>query len=31
MIQPSRVHTGLCGEPSAELDELYDELVAPTG
>jgi hypothetical protein len=28
IIQPSRVHTGLCGEPSTELDRLYDELVS---
>jgi len=28
IIQPSRVHTGLCGEPDAELDKLYRELVA---
>ena len=30
IIQPSRVHTGLCGEPSEELERLYDELVIPT-
>jgi hypothetical protein len=29
IIQPSRVHTGLCGEPSEELDRLYGELVTP--
>jgi hypothetical protein len=22
------VHTGLCGEPAAELDKLFDSLVA---
>ncbi len=27
IIQPSRVHTGLCGEPGAELDRLFRELV----
>ncbi len=27
IIQPSRVHTGLCGEPDAELEQLYRELV----
>lgn len=27
IIQPSRVHTGLCGEPRAELDKLLRELV----
>ena len=30
IIQPSSVHTGLCGEPFEELDRLYDELVSPT-
>jgi hypothetical protein len=30
IIQPSRVHTGLCGEPSDELDKLYRELVSPS-
>ena len=29
IVQPSRVHTGLCGEPAAELDRLYEELVSP--
>jgi hypothetical protein len=29
MIQPSEVHTGLCEEPAAQLDRLFDELVAP--
>lgn len=28
MIQPSRVHTGLCDDPQAMLDHLYGELVA---
>jgi hypothetical protein len=28
IIQPSAVHTGLCGEPAAELDKLFDALVA---
>jgi len=28
IIQPSAVHTGLCGNPAAELDKLYEELVA---
>jgi hypothetical protein len=27
MIQPSVVHTGLCGPPADELDELFRELV----
>ena len=27
MLQPSPVHTGLCIDPSAELDELFAELV----
>lgn len=29
MIQPSGVHTGLCEDPAATLDALFDELVAP--
>ena len=29
MIQPSEVHTGVCGDPTAELRHLYEELVAP--
>ena len=29
IIQPSEVHTGLCGDPAAQLDRLFDELVAP--
>jgi hypothetical protein len=28
MIQPSEVHTGLCEDPQATLDALFDELVA---
>ena len=28
IIQPSAVHTGMCGDPTAELDKLYRELVA---
>jgi hypothetical protein len=27
-VQPSPVHTGLCADPAATLDELFDELVA---
>jgi hypothetical protein len=30
IIQPSRVHTGLCDRPGEELDRLYRELVSPT-
>jgi DUF3037 family protein len=29
MVQPSPVHTGLCDDPAAMLDRLFDELVAP--
>jgi hypothetical protein len=29
IIQPSPVHTGLCTDPQAQLDRLFDELVAP--
>jgi hypothetical protein len=29
IIQPSRVHTGLCHEPAAMLDHLFATLVAP--
>ncbi len=29
MIQPSEVHTGLCDDPRATLDQLFEELVAP--
>jgi Protein of unknown function (DUF3037) len=28
VVQPSRVHTGLTGDPAAELDHLFDQLVA---
>jgi hypothetical protein len=28
IIQPSAVHTGLCGEPAEELEKLYRSLVA---
>jgi hypothetical protein len=28
VVQPSRVHTGLCGDPAATLDALYEKLVA---
>jgi hypothetical protein len=28
IIQPSAVHTGMCGDPAAELDKLFDALVA---
>ena len=31
IIQPSAVHTGLCGEPANELDKLFEQLVAPPG
>ena len=27
IIQPSEVHTGLCGDPDAQLDRLFRELV----
>ena len=27
IIQPSAVHTGLCGDPDEELDKLFRELV----
>jgi hypothetical protein len=29
IIQPSDVHTGICGEPSEELGKLFGELVQP--
>ena len=29
IIQPSPVHTGICGDPEAALDELMARLVAP--
>ena len=28
IIQPSAVHTGVCGDPEAQLDRIYRELVA---
>ena len=28
IIQPSAVHTGLCGEPAEQLDKLFDQLVS---
>jgi hypothetical protein len=28
IIQPSAVHTGICGEPARELDKLFETLVA---
>lgn len=28
-IQPSAVHTGVCGEPAEQLDRLYERLVSP--
>jgi len=28
IIQPSAVHTGVCGDPATELDKLFDALVA---
>jgi hypothetical protein len=28
VIQPSAVHTGLCDDPAAELDHLFERLVA---
>ena len=28
IIQPSAVHTGLCGEPGKELDKLFERLVS---
>ena len=31
MIQPSAVHTGLCGDPGAELEHLFEMLVAMPG
>jgi hypothetical protein len=27
IVQPSEVHTGLCDDPSAKLDQLFAELV----
>jgi DUF3037 family protein len=31
IIQPSAVHTGLCGDPAAELEHLFERLVAMPG
>jgi hypothetical protein len=31
MIQTSPVHSGLCDEPQAELDRLFERLVSPAG
>ena len=31
IIQPSDVHTGLCGDPAAELEKLFTELVLVPG
>ena len=28
IIQPSRVHTGICGEPGEQLEKLFRELVS---
>jgi hypothetical protein len=28
IVQPSAVHTGLCGEPERELEKLFESLVA---
>jgi hypothetical protein len=28
LIQPAQVHTGLCGQPDAQLERLFRELVA---
>jgi Protein of unknown function (DUF3037) len=29
IIQPSKAHTGMCAEPQATLDTLFEELVEP--
>lgn len=29
IVQPSPIHTGLCGDPEALLDRLFDRLVRP--
>jgi hypothetical protein len=29
IVQPSAVHTGLCGEPGREVKRLFESLVAP--
>jgi DNA-directed RNA polymerase subunit N (RpoN/RPB10) len=31
IVQPSPIHTGLCGDPQAVLDRLYTRLVAADG
>ena len=31
IVQPSPIHTGLCGDPQAVLDRLYTRLVAVDG
>jgi pyridoxamine 5'-phosphate oxidase len=31
VVQPSAVHTGLCSDPAAELERLFDRLVGPVG
>jgi pyridoxamine 5'-phosphate oxidase len=31
VVQPSPVHTGLCGDPADELERLFDRLVGPIG
>lgn len=31
IVQPSPVHTGLCVDPGAELDELFSTMVLPPG
>ena len=31
IVQPSAIHTGLCGDPQAVLDRLYTRLVAAEG
>jgi hypothetical protein len=31
MVQPSPVHTGICEDPAAQLDRLFESLVAAPG
>jgi len=31
IVQPSAIHTGLCDDPAALLDRLFDRLVRPPG
>lgn len=31
MIQPSPVHSGICDDPAAALDDLFDRMVRPVG